>query len=93
VLTATSKEQQPEFCEKHYTLAELALHWHMSVRTVREWFLEEPGVIKFGINKLTKTRKRTYISLRIPESVAWKVYHRMSGKHLHQPGNRPEPAA
>jgi transcriptional regulator GlxA family with amidase domain len=58
--------ERPEFLERHYTLAELGDAWHMSNRTLRKWFLREPGVIRFG--------KSTYTSMRIPESVARKVY-------------------
>lgn len=97
MLTGITKEHlRPDFAEPHYTLVELATHWHMSVRTVRGWFLDEPGVIKFGVGKLTKERKRTYISLRVPESVALKVYREMTGKEIRQGRPKetpPKPAA
>jgi hypothetical protein len=73
---------RPDFMERHYTVAELAKAWHMGQRQVREWFINEPGVIKFGVGKLTKSRKRTYISLRIPESVARRVYRQRTGKEM-----------
>ncbi len=85
MLTVTAKEQmRPEFAEKHYTLGELALHWHMSIRTLRDWFIDEPGVIRFGNAKLLKGKQRTYVSLRIPESVAARVYRKMTGKDIQQ---------
>jgi hypothetical protein len=65
---------RPDFLEQHYTIAQLAEAWHMSTRMLRKWFANEPGVIKFGVGKLTKNRKRAYVSLRIPESVARRVY-------------------
>jgi hypothetical protein len=65
--------------ELHFTLGELSEQWHTSERTLRDWFIDEPGVIRFGVANLTKGRKRAYISLRIPESVALRVYRRMTG--------------
>jgi hypothetical protein len=80
VPTATTKEKpRPDFMELHFTLGELAEQWHTSERTLREWFINEPGVIKFGVAKLTKGRQRPYVSLRIPASVALRVYLRMTG--------------
>jgi hypothetical protein len=91
VLTATTKDKPgPDFMEPHYTLGQLAAHWRTSERTLRDWFVDEPGVIKWGLPKLTKGKRRTYISLRVPESVALRVYRRMTGKEIHQTsGNRP----
>jgi hypothetical protein len=87
VLTATTTKEKlrPDFMEPHYTLGELATHWHMSVRSLRDWFVDEPGVIKFGLPKLTKGKRRTYISIRVPESVAWRVYTKMTGREIHRP--------
>jgi hypothetical protein len=69
-----------DFMERHYTVAELAKAWHMGQRQIREWFINENGVIRFGVGRLTKNRQRTYISLRIPESVARRVYRQHTGK-------------
>jgi len=66
--------------ETHYIVSELAKQWHMSPATVRAWFCDEPGVIKYGADKLKRGRKRTHVSLRIPESVARKVYERRTGR-------------
>jgi hypothetical protein len=79
--TGTLKENSlPEF-ERHYTLAELSAHWRLSVRTLRDWFANEPGVVRYGKDKLTKGKTRTYISVRVPESVARRVYGRMTRIH------------
>jgi hypothetical protein len=75
-------QNRPDFLERHYTLKELAKAWHTSVSILKPWFENEPGVIKWGAAKLTKTRKRTYLSLRIPESVARRVYRRHTGKDI-----------
>ena len=69
----------PDFLERHYTLGELAKAWHMSRRSLHPWFINEPGVIKYGAGKLNKARRRTHVSLRIPESVARRVYRRITG--------------
>jgi hypothetical protein len=75
---------QPDFLERHYTISELAERWHMSKTQVREWFVREPDIIRWGTGRLNKNRKRTYVSLRIPESVARRVYERKKG-------DRPKP--
>lgn len=71
-----------DFLERHYTLGELAKAWHMSIASLRPWFLDEPGVIKFGSGKLKKGRKRVYVSLRVPESVARRVYRARTGREI-----------
>ena len=75
-----------DFLEKHYTVAELAKAWHVSPHTIRPWFLDEPGVIHYGSEKLKRGRKRAFRSLRIPASVAEKVYRRHTRREL-QPAN------
>ena len=60
--------------EQHYTIGELATLWHWHPDTVRSWFLEEPGC---QIVKHPETmHKRGYTSLRVPKSVAERVYAR-----------------
>ena len=59
----------------------------MSKNTLKAWFMNEPGVIKFGAGKLTKARRRTYVSLHIPESVARRVYIRRTGGDYPASGN------
>jgi hypothetical protein len=59
----------------------------MSKNTLKAWFMNEPGVIKFGAGKLNKARQRTYVSLRIPESVARRVYARRTGGDYPASGN------
>lgn len=69
--------------QRHYTLSELAKQWHISRVTLTGWFRNEPGVIKYGENnKLTKNRKRTHVSMRVPESVARRVYRQHTGEEL-----------
>jgi hypothetical protein len=75
-----AQERRPDFLERHYLLKELADAWRMSRTTLVEWFRDEPGVIRFGNPKLKKGRQRTYMSLRIPESTARRVYRERTGK-------------
>ena len=62
--------------EKHYTPAELADLWGVSVQTIRELFQDEEGVLKLGSDG-TRTR-RAYKTLRIPHSVAKRLHTRLS---------------
>lgn len=64
--------------EPHYTVAELSELWSFSPSTVRRLFRAEPGVIKIN-RKSSKHKKRDYISLRIPASIAQRVLLRMQG--------------
>jgi hypothetical protein len=87
MLTVTTREPlpSPEFMERHYTLSELALQWRTCERTLKTWFADEPDIIRFGREKLTKSKKRAYVSMRIPESVALRVYRKMTGGEIQQP--------
>jgi len=69
------------FEEKHYTVAELAKMWHLGQTAIRAWFRDEPGVIKFGNDSVRNTvrGKRNKVTLRIPASVAERVYARHTG--------------
>jgi len=62
--------------EKHYSPAELAKAWGISVEKIRSIFHTEPGVLKIGSNG-TRNR-RGYVTLRIPKSVAERVHRRLS---------------
>ncbi len=71
--------------ERHYSPAEIAGLWGLSVDTVRRLFENEPGVLVFEPPR-AYGRRRRYRTLRIPESVAERVYRRLSvvdagGKH------------
>jgi hypothetical protein len=62
--------------ERHFTVSELAAAWNVSEDKVREIFRGEPGVLKLG--KPASRRKRVYRPIRIPESVAARVYARLT---------------
>jgi hypothetical protein len=63
--------------ERHYSVAELAEHWNLSPDTIRKLFEDEPGVLVLGENS-KRRGKRRYTTLRIPESVAARVYRHHS---------------
>jgi hypothetical protein len=54
--------------ERHYTFNELASMWNLSYEKIRRLFINEVGTVPFG---------DTY---RIPESVARRVYARLSNR-------------
>jgi len=59
--------------EKHYTPAEVAEIWGISVDMARDLFRGEDDVLK-----LERTGSKKYVTLRIPESVLLRVHTRMS---------------
>jgi hypothetical protein len=61
--------------ERHYSVRELAILWNLSDRTIRRMFVGEPGVVEWGACE--RRMKRAYKTLRIPESVARRVYRRL----------------
>jgi transcriptional regulator GlxA family with amidase domain len=65
----------PTAFERHYSVDELAEMWQMSDDFVRRLFLRESGVVVFYNQR---PGRRVYRTLRIPASVAERVYRRMS---------------
>jgi len=68
-------QQQASPFERHYTPQELAELWRLDRSTIRRIFQDEPGVLIYGKEKRCDGR-RDYVTLRIPESVARRVYER-----------------
>ena len=68
-------EASPAISERHYTVREVAESWNMSENLVRRLFEKEPGVVIF---KKDRPHKRTYKTIRIPESVLLRVHRRNS---------------
>jgi hypothetical protein len=61
--------------ERHFNPEQLAEMWGLSADTIRRLFQNEPGVlviVRSGGKKYSK-----YRTMRIPESVAQRVYRRM----------------
>ena len=61
--------------ERHYTVQEIAKLWGFSRTTVTRYFEDEPGVLKHG--KPPSRKRRSYVTLRIPESVLIRVHTRL----------------
>jgi len=59
--------------ERHLTPRELADIWRLVETTIRRIFQDQPGVLKIG-KANRRDGKRDYVTLRIPESVAERVY-------------------
>jgi hypothetical protein len=72
-----AKQPKP-MLEQHYTPGQLAKRWGLSDDAVRELFRAEPDVIV--IDRPEKMHKRGYRTMRIPESVAERVYARLVSK-------------
>jgi len=62
--------------ERHFTIAEIASPWNLSPNTVRRYFDKLPGVIHIG--RTDNTRKRRYVTLRIPASLLHAEHSRMT---------------
>jgi hypothetical protein len=62
--------------EQHYSVQELASRWRVSADSVRRKFRKEEGVLHLGT---AKRNRRTYDPIRIPRSVAERVYRRLTG--------------
>jgi hypothetical protein len=61
--------------ERHYSVDELAELWGVSDDFVRRLFINEPGVVVFF---KYRPGRRTYRTLRIPESVARRIHGQLS---------------
>jgi hypothetical protein len=58
--------------DPHFTPAFYAELWRVDQSTVVRWFQDEPGVLHLG--EESKNGKRTRRELRVPWSVAMRVY-------------------
>jgi hypothetical protein len=65
-------QPEPVPVDAHYSPQFYAELWGTSVSTVVRWFQDEPGVLKLSLP--SKNGKRARIELRIPWSVAMRVY-------------------
>src|SRR5687768_12037486 len=65
------------FEERHYTVTELANMWRLSAEFVRQIVQHEPGVTEWVRQQ---PGRRRYRVLRVPQSVAERVYRRALGK-------------
>lgn len=75
VSSGESVSKAPAF-ERHYSVDEIARLWNLSKDSVRRLFRNELGVI--AISPRQRRGTRSYVTLRIPESVAERVHRRLS---------------
>jgi hypothetical protein len=73
---AAPRIEQTAF-ERHFTPKQLADLWLFHESTVRRMFIDEPGVLKYG-KASRHDGRRDYVTLRIPESVARRVYEQQA---------------
>ena len=66
-----------DLAEPHYTVYELAEIWRVSPDSIRRRFHDEEGVIHLGN---PNRKRRIYDPIRIPRSVAERVYRRLATK-------------
>jgi len=64
--------------ETYYTVEQVAAQLAVSKDTARRMFLNEPGVMAIG--KPFSKYRRSYHTLRIPQSVLTRVYARLTVK-------------
>ena len=72
--TDTSLEA-PVPAERHYTATQVAELWQFDVETIRRLFQDEPGVVV--LQAPIKKGKRSYKTIRIPQSVLERVHKRL----------------
>lgn len=72
--------QASRMYERHYSPAELGELWGLSADTVRRMFEGEAGVLVF--ENPVRSSSRRFRTLRIPASVAERVYSRFSNPAL-----------
>ena len=72
-----ANEQREPFEERHFTVPELAEMWNLSREFVRQVVQGEPGVTEWVRQQ---PGRRRYRVLRVPQSVAERLYNRALGK-------------
>lgn len=72
-----ANERREPFEERHFTVPELASMWRLSREFVRQVVQHEPGVTEWVRQQ---PGRRRYRVLRVPQSVAERLYHRALGR-------------
>ena len=73
-------DPDPIVVDPHYSPQFYAELWGTSVSTVVRWFQDLPGVLKLG--EAARNGKRSRIELRIPFSLAMRIYRERTGTAL-----------
>jgi hypothetical protein len=76
-MSTEQQEVTEPFAERHYTINELASMWSLSGEFVRQLVQQEPGVTEWVRQQ---PGRRRYRVLRVPQSVAERVYRRALDK-------------
>jgi hypothetical protein len=76
-MNRTIEPPQPVVVDQHFSPQFYAELWGMSPSTVMRWFQDMEGVLK--LNKRATQGKRTRVELRIPFSLAMRVYREHTG--------------
>jgi hypothetical protein len=87
----TGPDTVSAFEERHFTIAELAGIWQFSKEFVRQLVQNEPGVTEW-VRQVPG--KRRYRVLRVPQSVAERLYRRAQARvevDAAVPGSREHP--
>jgi hypothetical protein len=71
---------EPISIDPHFSPQFYAELWGISASTVIRWFQDLDGVLK--LNEPSKNGKRSRVELRIPYSLAMRVYRERSGSEL-----------
>ena len=79
-------ERREPFEERHYTVSELAEMWKLSAEFVRQVVQNEPGVTEWVRQR---PGRRRYRVLRVPQSVAERLYRRALAKREGPEGHDP----
>jgi hypothetical protein len=72
-----ANERREPFEERHFTVPELASMWRLSREFVRQVVQHEPGVTEWVRQQ---PGRRRYRVLRVPQSVAERLYQRALGR-------------
>jgi hypothetical protein len=67
------RQPEPILVDPHYSPQFYAELWGISLSTVERWFQDLNGVLR--LSKPPKNGRRTRTELRIPFSLAMRVYH------------------
>ena len=77
VLASKAEPANALAVERHYTVKQVSGMWQLSTTTVTRIFRDEVGVLKIGS---VVRGSRRYMTLRIPESVLWRVHARLAAR-------------
>jgi|ERR1700678_3409611 hypothetical protein len=66
------------YSQKHYTVSKLAALWSVSPDTIRRKCVGEPGVIRLQRPACQGANRRSYVTLRISESAARRIYSKLT---------------